>query len=163
MSAHDLTRRSFLGFITALIPATIIAPLWAQTETAKVQLAPDALVGLHDITAALADELRTILPPGAVVPVMTSSLRHQVTVNFLAPGHLDHHGLDRERYLRPVAYQLAHSIRKMGGGAQYGQLPVPPAVYRGCVVTIDGLALRGVMQYDISIGGNLLQFDILTN
>jgi len=174
-----MNRRGFLGRLAASFGALALAPrdvLWAPIPEAPAVVTPEAVTGLSQITVAMLNEIQQIL--GVSVPYQfdepsklgttirgrghqTHTLNYQYSGTVTLPELIGQYGLDIERYLKPIAWQLAEQMRGVTAG---GKLDLPRAAPADAYVVSDaetGLSLRATLAYDAGHDARLLRFDTL--
>lgn len=149
-----LSRRGFLGTLMASIVGTAFVPselLWVPAPvTALPVLTPAALVTLQAITREAAVRLaRRIALPVQRGPARLGfdGLTAQFGVDMQLPGTLEQWGVDAQRYIEPAMAAMANHVQH-ARWTRYGELTLPKAFEQTCVVTADGVSVRGVMAYD---------------
>lgn len=156
-------RRGFLSFLGGGIVGLSLAdtlPKWLVYDPGKVLL-PGA--GLDAITAAIMREFqRQWNRPSACVPYehllpLTEGVHHFHVTSSL---YRDREFATHEKLIKPVADVLVDEAKRRGLH-RFGQLPMLQGGTKGAVVVANGVAIRGVAQYDIGWDTDNLRFDIL--
>lgn len=160
------------GFLKAL----------ATTATALgyAAIAPDALVALTSPTASqavveqatrktlewvtgqVARHVSELVGPLTLVESddINPQTAHQSGVNLELITHPMSHDAYEQRYVMPIAAALANAMQD-DRATVCGTLPLPVHAEQGCVVTHQGLSVRGLQYYAFDIDSHQLRFEVL--